>query len=123
MSAGSILRRRVAAFGYALRGGWTLLRSTPHAQFHARATITAVGLGLWAALTPGEWALLALAIGAVWTAEALNTALELLADELTLERRERLKHAKDIAAFAVLVAALAALAVGAALFLPRLWRG
>ena len=53
-------------------------------------------------------------------AEALNTAVEFLADEVTLERRERIGQAKDVAAFGVLVAAVGAAAVGVLVFAPRL---
>jgi diacylglycerol kinase len=58
-------------------------------------------------------------MGAVWAAEALNTAVEFLADEVSLEHRERIGKAKDVAAFGVLATALAALAVGSLVFLPH----
>ena len=50
----------------------------------------------------------------------MNTAVELLADEVTLEQRERIGQAKDVAAFGVLAAAVAAAAVGLLVFAPRL---
>ena len=43
--------------------------------------------------------------------EALNTALEFLADEVSLEIRPRIGKAKDVAAAGVLIAALASVAV------------
>ena len=52
-------------------------------------------------------------------AEALNTAVELLADEISEDHRERLGRAKDVAAGGVLLAALGALAVGVIVFLPH----
>ena len=63
-----------------------------------------------------------LAIGLVWAMEALNTAIELLADEVSLEQRARIGRAKDVAAFAVLAAALAAVAIGLLVFWPHLFR-
>jgi diacylglycerol kinase (ATP) len=67
-----------------------------------------------------EWSLLLIAITLVWTAEALNTAIELLADEISEERRERLGRAKDVAAGGVLVAAIISAAIGIMVFLPHL---
>lgn len=61
-----------------------------------------------------------LAIALVWTAEAFNTALELLADEISEEHLERLGRAKDVAAGGVLVAAIIAAIIGSIAFLPHL---
>jgi diacylglycerol kinase len=69
-----------------------------------------------------EWALLILAIGLVWAMEALNTAIELLADEISIEPRLRLGQAKDVAAFGVLAAAVAAMLIGLFVFIPHCLR-
>jgi diacylglycerol kinase len=70
---------------------------------------------------PLWWALTALAAALVIAAELVNSALERLADHLHPDSHPAIRIAKDCAAAAVLVAALGALAVGAAL-LVRLWR-
>ncbi len=110
---------RLRSVGYALRGGAMLLRTQPNARIHFVATLAAMAMGGAWKIALGEWALVLLACGLVWVAEALNTALEFLADEVSRERRERIKRAKDVAAFAVLVAAVAAVGVGASVFGPR----
>ncbi len=66
-------------------------------------------------LEPLWWALVILASGMVIAAELFNTALEHLADHLHPETHPRIAVVKDCAAAAVLVAAVAALAVGIAL--------
>ena len=66
------------------------------------------------------WALLVFAIALVWVSETLNTAIEFLADAAVPDPHSLIKHAKDVAAGAVLLASLAALAIGALVFLPRL---
>lgn len=71
-------------------------------------------------LSRTEWAPLTVAIALVWIAEALNTAIEFLADEISTEHRERIGKAKDVAAFGVLVAAMAAAVIGCLVFLPYL---
>jgi len=58
------------------------------------------------------WAIVALAIGLVFAAELLNTALEAVVDLVCPEQHPLAKLAKDCAAAAVLVAALAAAAAG-----------
>jgi len=69
---------------------------------------------------PVWWALLALAIGAVISAELLNTAIERLADHVQPQIDEEIKIVKDVAAAGVLIAALSAIAVAAA-FVARVF--
>ena len=61
------------------------------------------------------------AFALVWTAEIFNTAIEALVDLLSPERRPLAGKVKDLAAGAVLAAALGALAIGAVIFGPKLW--
>ena len=117
-----LLRRRAASFGHAFRGVWAALRSEVHLRFHALATVIVVGLGFYFDITRTEWALVALAVGTVWTAELANTAIEALTDLVSPEYHPLAGKAKDVAAGAVLLAALAALVVGALVFAPRIFQ-
>jgi len=114
------LRRRLRSFGHAFRGGRTLVATQPNARVHAVATLAVTALGIALQIDRLEWVALAFAMALVWLAEAMNTAVELLADEVTLEQRERIGQAKDVAAFGVLAAAVGAAAVGLLVFAPRL---
>jgi len=114
------LRRRIASVAHALRGLRTLVATQANARLHAVATVIVVAAGLALRVTARDWCWLAAAIAAVWAAEAFNTALELLADEVSLERRERLGRAKDLAAGAVLCTALGAAVIGVLVFVPYL---
>ncbi len=116
---------RVRSFRHAFMGIWFVLRSQHNAWLHAVAS--ALALVLAAALhirvqplTPGEWADLVIAIVLVWVAEAFNTGLEVLANAVSIKRHPVLKIAKDVAAAAVLMAAIGALVVGLILFVPRI---
>jgi diacylglycerol kinase (ATP) len=115
------LRARAQSFVDAGRGIAALLASEPNAQIHLVASIAAVALGLWLGLSASEWCWIALAIALVWVAEAFNSALEALADAVHPSRDPRIGRAKDLAAGAVLVAAIAAAVIGALLFGPRLF--
>jgi diacylglycerol kinase (ATP) len=96
------------------------LRSQHNARIHAAATVAVVIAGYLLGISRIEWCLIVLACAAVWTAEALNTALEFLADATTTEFHPLVGQAKDVAAGAVLATALAALIVGGLVFGPYL---
>ena len=117
----SRLGGRLASFRYAGRGLRALVASQPNARIHAAATLAAGLLALALDLSPLEGCALVLAIGLVWLAEALNTALELLCDLASPKPHPLVARAKDVAAGGVLAAALAAALVGLLLFGPRLW--
>ncbi len=112
----SYLRRRLRSFRHAWDGARHLLRTQPNARIHLAATVLAVAGGIVCGLDALEWTALLIVTGMVWTAEAFNTALELLADEVSLEKRERLGQAKDTAAFVVLASAIVAALVGVVIF-------
>jgi len=113
-------RERVRSFGYAGRGVLVLVRSQHNAWIHLAFTVVVVGLGFGLGISALEWCAIAIAIGAVWAAEGFNTAIELLADASVPEHHPEVGRAKDVAAGAVLLAAVAAAVVGAVVFLPRL---
>jgi diacylglycerol kinase (ATP) len=111
---------RVRSFGYALRGIADMLRSQQNAWLHAAATAVVCGLGLLLGLSRVEWSLVVLSIVTVWTAEALNTAIELLTDVASPGFDPLAARAKDVAAGAVLIASLGAAGVGVLVLGPRL---
>ena len=113
------MKRRLQSFVHAFNGGRHLLATQPNARIHLAATALVVAAGMWLHITPTDWLALVLSMGMVWAAEALNTAIELLGDEITLEKRPRIGQAKDVAAFAVLAAAIIAVIVAGLVFGPR----
>jgi len=114
------VRRRLQSVVFAFQGAKALLTSQHNAWIHTCATIAVVVGGAIYRVSRQEWALLVFAIALVWMAEALNTAIEFLADEVSMERRDRIGKAKDVGAFGVLVAAIAAFVIGAIVFLPHI---
>ncbi len=116
-----LLRRRAASFGHALRGVSAALRSEVHLQLHAVATVVVGGLGAYFGLSGLEWALVALAVASVWAAELFNTAIETLTNLVSPGYHPLAGRAKDVAAGAVLLAALGALVVGGLVFGPKVW--
>jgi len=113
---------RAESFKYAIRGIGLMLRSQQNAWIHAVATVGVVVFGLLFGVTPSQWCWLVLAIVVVWTAEALNTALEFLADFASPEFHPLVKKAKDVAAGAVLISAMGSAIIGLFVLGPYLFR-
>ena len=80
-----------------------------------------IALGWFLRVGRSDWCWLVVAISMVWCAEAFNTAVERLADRVTMERDPLIKQAKDLAAGAVLCAALGAAVIGLLVLGPPLW--
>ena len=112
--------RRLRSFRYAANGISLVVRSQHNAWFHAAATIIVCLCGLWAHLTRLEWCCVLFAIVGVWIAEALNTAIELIIDLVSPQFNSLAGKAKDVAAGAVMVAAIGAAIVGLIIFVPHL---
>jgi diacylglycerol kinase (ATP) len=111
---------RMKSVGHALHGIAYVLRSQHNAWIHAAATLIVAVAGFFFQLTATEWCCIIIAASSVWTAEALNTALELLADAAIKDLHPLVGHAKDVAAGAVLVTAIGAAIVGTIVFWPHI---
>jgi diacylglycerol kinase len=109
----------VRSFGFALEGLVYLVRTQRNFRIHLLVAIAAAASGVAAGLSTVEWAVLTVTIALVIMTEGLNTGIELAVSLASPERRPEAKAAKDIAAGAVLVAAIASVGVGLALFGPR----
>ena len=118
-SPASPLHGRLRSFGHAARGIAALVASEPNARIHALATGLVVAAGFGFGIGRLEWLAVVLAIGAVWAAEGMNTAFEALCDVVSPDLHPLVARAKDVAAGAVLCAALAALVVAILVFGPH----
>jgi len=113
------LTGRLRSFGHAFRGLKTLLQTQHNARIHALATVLVIAAGALAGLTVTEWALIALAVIGVLATEALNTAIEFLVDLASPEQHPLAAKAKDVAAGAVLIAAIGSVVVAGLVFGPH----
>lgn len=114
----SYLRRRVLSFKYAFSGIAAFLYTEPHARIHALATVLVIALSSWCRISASQWIAIVIVTGMVWITEMLNTIIEKMMDHLSPEYHPRVKWIKDVAAGAVLIAALVAVVTGAVVFLP-----
>ena len=107
---------RIQSFRHAIDGIALMLRSQHNAWLHAIASVTVLLTGAFCRLGAIEFCWLVIAIMAVWTAEALNTALEFLADVASPEFHPLAKKAKDVAAGAVLISAAGSVVIALLIF-------
>jgi diacylglycerol kinase (ATP) len=113
---------RLESFRCAFRGVRTLLASQHNARIHLLATVSACGLGWLLGISAAEWCAIAVVIAMVWTAEAFNTAFEILCDVASPEFHPLVRKGKDVAAAAVLISAAGAVVVGLLVLVPHLLR-
>jgi len=116
------LRGRLKSFTYAIQGVGIILKTQHNAWLHCLGTVLVCATGLAFGISSAEWCWLIPAVMVVWTAEALNTAFELLCDVASPQYHPLVKKAKDAAAGAVLICAIGSTVVGLLVFGPHIIR-
>lgn len=116
----------IVSFGHTFEGIAFMLRTQRNARIHAACTLAVLLAGSAFGVTAADWRWLIVAIGLVWVSEGINTAFEHLCDVVSPEFNVSVKHAKDVAAGAVTIAAFCAALIGLMVFWPYLathvWR-
>lgn len=97
-----------------------MLVSQHNAWIHVLATILVVLVSVFFRISRFDWCWITAAIVSVWTAEALNTAFEFLTDVASPQFHPVAAKAKDVAAGAVLIAAVGASVIGLLVLGPYL---
>jgi len=114
------VRSRIKSFYYAIAGIRQFIRREHNARIHLAATIGVVIAARVLSVSRLEVVALASVVGLVWVTEMLNTCLERVTDLITRDQHPEIKFIKDLAAGAVLVAAVTAVIVGLFIFLPKI---
>jgi diacylglycerol kinase len=110
---------RIRSFRYAIAGIIRMVRCQHNAWIHPIATGVVIAAGFFFQLSGSEWCWIVLAAPTVWTAEAF-IAFEFLADATSPNFHPVVRDAKDVAAGAVLITAIASSVIGAIIFWPHL---
>ena len=116
----NFIRKRIAAFGFAIKGVSTLFRSEAHVQIHLLAVGAVTLAGFFFKISRSEWCIIALTCTIVLSAEAFNSAIETVIDLVSPGHHVLAGRAKDIAAGGVLITAIGAVVIGLLIFLPYL---
>ncbi len=111
---------RIESLGYALAGWLYMLRHQKNTRIMSVASIVIFGVAFWLQIDLLRWAVLILTITAVWMAEFLNAAVEAVVNLASPEFHPMAKVAKDVAAAAVLLGAVASFVIGLLILGPPL---
>jgi diacylglycerol kinase (ATP) len=114
------IRSRIKSFTYAGAGIFQFLRREHNARIHLAATIGVVIAASVLKVSHLEAVALVSVIGLVWVTEMLNTCLERATDLISKEEHPEIKFIKDLAAGAVLIAAITAVIIGLFIFIPKI---
>lgn len=107
-------------FKYAFKGIFFAFKTQTNIRIHIIVTILVITAGFILKIKPMEWVFIIFAIGLVLTAELFNTAIESLVDLVSPDYNEKAGLIKDVAAGAVLIAAVVAVIIGVFVFLPKI---
>ncbi|MBE0670964.1 MAG: diacylglycerol kinase family protein [Anaerolineales bacterium] len=110
------------SFRHAFRGWFYVLRTQRNAWIHSAIATAVFFVGLWLNIPPRDWAVIILTAALVFSAEFLNTSIEVTVDLASPDTHPLAKIGKDVGAAAVLVAAFAAILIGLLLLGPPLWQ-
>ena len=113
-------RKRARSFGYSFSGIKILLRDEHNSRIHMFAMTCVIVVGFALDLSATEWCIVALCCGGVLMAEAMNSAVEAIADLVSPEFHPLIKKAKDVGAAGVLMMAIASAVSGLIIFLPKI---
>lgn len=106
----------LSSFKIAIRGMLEASLSERNLKIQWSVAAIVVAAGLTLQVTILEWCLLVLSMGAVLSAETMNTAIESLVDLLEPDQHESARKAKDFAAGSVLLISIAASMIGLVIF-------
>lgn len=107
------------AFSYAWMGIVHGASKERNVKSHLIAAVIVFLAAWWTGISRVEWIIVIALIGLMITLELLNAAVERVVDLVTVEKHPLAKQAKDLAAGAVLVFAIASAVIGALIFLPK----
>ena len=107
-------------FKYAFEGIFFAFKTQTNIYIHIIISVLVIIAGFIFKINRVEWLFIIFAIGLVLAAELLNTAIETLVDLVSPTYNEKAGQVKDVAAGAVLIAAIVSVIIGGIVFLPRI---
>lgn len=114
----NIFKKHLASYRYAVRGIWLAFRHERHMAFHLIAALLVLVTNCILNVSKTEWLITLILIALVWMSEIFNTAIEKLADRVTMEHDPLIGKVKDLAAGAVLILCLGAVVCALVIYVP-----
>ena len=115
----SFFTGRLKSVGFAFKGAIKLISTEHSVMVQSSLAVIMIVAGFYFEIDRYEWMMQILAFGLVLGIESMNTAVEKMADFIHPEFHDRIGFIKDIAAGAVMFAALAAVAIGLLIYVPK----
>ena len=112
-------KRLIKSFKYAFEGIYAGLKTEKNMKIHVGIMILVIIFGIILKISKIEWIICIILFGLVISLELMNTAIENAVDLIIQEKNPKAKIAKDVAAGAVLVAAIASAIIGLMIFVPK----
>ncbi|WP_422091726.1 diacylglycerol kinase family protein [Tenacibaculum ovolyticum] len=114
------IRGRLRSITFALKGMWLLITTEDSIKAQLFFGLMATFLGFYFNISMTEWIVQCMLIGMILVAEALNTAIEKVADFIHPDYHKKIGFIKDIAAGGPAFAALAALIIAGIIYIPKI---
>ena len=114
------IRGRIRSLKFAFKGAWLLLTTEDSIKAQMCIAILVSVMGFYFNISSTEWMLQFLAIGLVLVAEALNTAIEKVADFVHPDFHVKIGFIKDIAAGAPTFAGIISLIIAGFIYIPKI---
>lgn len=108
------------SLGYAISGIIQCIQKERNIKIHLVFMFLVIICGFLFQLSITEWLVCILLFGLVISLELVNTAIEAVVDLCTQEYHPLAKKAKDTAAGAVLISAIASVVIGLIIFVPKI---
>lgn len=115
----SFITGRLKSVGFAVKGAIKLITTEHSVMVQFSLAILMIVAGFYFEIDRYEWMMQILAFGLVLGIESMNTGIEKMADFVHPEFHNRIGFIKDIAAGGVLFAAIAAIAIGLLIYVPK----
>ena len=116
----SFIRGRLRSLKFAFKGAWLLLTTEDSIKTQVFMAVIVTIMGFCFDISNIEWMLQFLAIGMVLVAEALNTAVEKIADFVHPDFHAKIGFIKDIAAGAPTFAGIISLILAGFIYIPKI---
>ncbi len=114
-------KERLNSFRYAFKGIWLTLGAEHNFIIHLLAALFVILIGFYFNVSKQDWLWLTIAIALVLITEMINTAIERLVDLVEPNQNPLAGKIKDMAAAAVLIAAMTAVIIGLIILLPYIF--
>lgn len=112
--------KRIRSFVFAFKGIIHLFKYQHNARIHFSILVIVISLGLYLRISNCEWVYITIVSGFVIASELINSSIEYLCDIVSPDFHQLIEHIKDMAAAAVLIAAISSLIIGFLIFIPKI---